>query len=424
MPGGSDFPAQLSTAEANFPRGSAVHLPRSGGAAVEKMSQKKRKMPGFAARAIALFILLLIAAGSALAATATEFYVSLLRRGVASYEAGRFESAARELDVAAFGLLESIDHFETAKVYAALANDKLGRTAPARLAAQRVLAAERVQRRLAQIALPADVRAAFVALAQRLLPGPEAAALSSTGPVPAPALAQPRVTPSNPPPAAAQPPTSAPPAPAPQKPPTPQKSEPAPPQKDPAPQKAEPPRQSPAPKQVEPPKVIVERTVPFPPQPQAKTEEPRPQTSHSAPRPAPSEAASRLAAAERHLAANNLVDARVIYRQLIETSLDRASLLTIAEGSYRARDFVTTVRAFDRVGTIHKGEEPYRFYLAVALYETGDYMRAKEELSAALPFIEITESVTRYRAKIEGAPDSGDARVPPRAREARRSAAS
>jgi hypothetical protein len=57
------------------------------------------------------------------------------------------------------------------------------------------------------------------------------------------------------------------------------------------------------------------------------------------------------------------------------------------------------------VGTLARGEEPYRYYLAVALYETGQYARAKQELADVLPFIEITPDVARYRTKIEGAFD-------------------
>lgn len=398
------------------------------------MSLKSLKMSRFAASAVALFILLLTAAGTGLAATASEFYLSLLRRGIGNYDAGRFEAAARELDLAAFGLIESVDHFETAKVYAALANDKLGRAAQARTAAQRVLAAERVQRRFAQISLPAEVRSSFIALAKKLLTAPEAAAFTSNAPVPPPRVTTPPATSSTRPPATTTPPrtTTTNPQPQPQieqpqpqvQPPattttpvvpTPQKTEPAPPKVEPP--KVEPPKpEPPKPQVVEPPKVVEQKTVPFPPEPAPqqqpkveppKVEPPKPQTSQAPPtsRPAPTDLASRLAAAERHLAANNLLDARVVYRELIETNLDRANLLAVAEGSYRARDFATTVRALDRVGTLNKGEEPYRYYLAVALYETGQYRRAKRELAAALPFIEINESVARYRAKIEGAID-------------------
>jgi hypothetical protein len=410
-------------------------------------------MTGIAARAAALFVVLLTAAAAAFGATASDFYLGLLRRGIANYDAGRFEAAARELDLAAFGLIESVDHFETAKIYAALANDKLGRATEARSAAMRVVAAERVQRRFGQISLPNGVRTGFVAVARKHLTAPEVAALTSNAPVPAattptqprvtttpgtrtpattpanpaptrpqtqpqtqpqttqPQTTQPKVTtPSNPPapqpqvqpqvqPPPVQPPVQAPVTPVPQ--PQTQRTEPVRPQpaveqpkvEVPKPEPAKP--EAPKPKP-EAPKVVEQRTVPFPSQ------------SSSAPQPAataPVNVASRMAEAERLLSTNNLMAARAVYRELIETNLDRAAVLAVAEGSYRARDFATTVKAIDRAGKLGKGEEPYRYYLAVALYETGNHKRAKRELAAALPHIQINESVARYRAKIEGAID-------------------
>ena len=101
---------------------------------------------------------------------------------------------------------------------------------------------------------------------------------------------------------------------------------------------------------------------------------------------------------------NELSRARAIYREVVDVSpLDHASLIRIAEGAYRSRDFATAIRAFERAGAFRKGEEPYRYYLAVSLYETGRFAAAKRELAAALPFIEITPDVQRYRVKIEGA---------------------
>jgi hypothetical protein len=113
--------------------------------------------------------------------------------------------------------------------------------------------------------------------------------------------------------------------------------------------------------------------------------------------------ATRLTAAERGLNAGNLNDARRAYRELLGApGLDHETLIRIAEGLYRARDFSSALTAFNRVGTLRRGEEPYRYYIAVAAYETGDFARAKKELTAALPYIEVTPDVARYRTKIEG----------------------
>ncbi len=70
---------------------------------------------------------------------------------------------------------------------------------------------------------------------------------------------------------------------------------------------------------------------------------------------------------------------------------------------YRSRDFSGALATFGRIGTLRRGEEPYRYYIAVAAYETGDYARAKKELASALPFIEITPDVARYQTRIDGA---------------------
>lgn len=117
-----------------------------------------------------------------------------------------------------------------------------------------------------------------------------------------------------------------------------------------------------------------------------------------------SEVAKRLVAAERALNAARLAEARTTYRELLAAgSLSRSTLLRVAEGLYRARDFAPALQAFRQLGPLSRGEEPYRYYIAVALYETGDYGRAKDELRAALPFIEVTPDVARYQAKIDGA---------------------
>jgi hypothetical protein len=49
----------------------------------------------------------------------------------------------------------------------------------------------------------------------------------------------------------------------------------------------------------------------------------------------------------------------------------------------------------------HRGEEDLRYYNAVSLFETAHYEEAKKELACALPFLEATGSVERYREKIE-----------------------
>ena len=113
---------------------------------------------------------------------------------------------------------------------------------------------------------------------------------------------------------------------------------------------------------------------------------------------------SSLADADRALNNGDLATARALYRSMLDApQLSHANALRVAEGLYRSRDFAGTIRAFERGGTIGSGEEQYHYYYAVALYESGRYGQAKREMAAALPFIEVTPDVARYRMKIEGA---------------------
>lgn len=407
----------------------------------------------------ALMAVLLGAAGSASAATPSEFYLGLLRRGTAAYEASRYADAQRQLRIAAFGLVEAVEHYQLAQVYLALTYDKLSDPDRAREAAHRVVLAERVERKYAGLTLPAEVRTAFETTANKLLSSSESGMLLRGAPMPPPAAPQ-RTLPTaeKPPPAttprrttttapqtkpqtsqasASQPPAqprntipepknttpeNTPPqtvtaAPQPQKPrvatptqtPTPQttSAQPAKPQ----PQPAKPVQTATAQPTTQP------RPVPPPATKPAGTEtngrggpvEPsRPATTAPAPAPTPrpltaSEVAAKLATADRGLNTGNLNDARRAYRELLGApGLDHETLIRVAEGLYRARDFSSALSAFNRVGTLRRGEEPYRYYIAVALYETGDFARAKKELAAALPYIEVTPDVARYRTKIEG----------------------
>ncbi|HEX6159609.1 MAG TPA: hypothetical protein VF111_05545 [Thermoanaerobaculia bacterium] len=342
-----------------------------------------------------------------LGATPQEFYLNLLRRGVADFNAGRFEAAEGELRIAAFGLVESIDSYQTAHVYLALTADRLGHTEEARRAVGRVQAAQRVQARYAQLSLPPEVRSAFDALVRRV--APSTAAVLGTAPGVA-AAATPQTVATQPPPvrqtAAAQPPpvrqTTA--------------SQPPPVQQttasQPPPVRQTATAETPTVIQreisveeipVDPPKVTTTTTTtksttvtPTTTTTVTPTPTPRPMTSTPAPR-------RDLASAERALDANDLPTARVIFREHLEASPNRATLLRIAEGLYRARDFAGALIGLRRLGELQLSERPYRYYIAVALYETGDYAGAKRELLAALPHIELTPDVERYRAKILGA---------------------
>ncbi len=312
-----------------------------------------------------LLLVAILASAPAFAATATDFYVSLLRRGAADVEAGRNAEAVTVLRLAAFGLVDSIPEYETALAYLAVAHDRLKEQNRVRDTAVRILSAERIERRFAGLPLPAAIRSAFEAAARKVLTSAEVASLSA--PVPAPATVTPPRTES----------TSRPVVESPSKPATTTTTT----------------NSSTTPAQPK----------PEPPKPAPAKPQPQPQTSAPA-RPPVVDVNARLAAGERALGATNLNEARRIYRELLEQpNLDHGTWIRIAEGLYRSRDFANTLVAFQRAGALRPGEEAYRYYIAVANYETGQIERAKRELAAALPHIELTADVQRYRAKIEGA---------------------
>lgn len=238
-------------------------------------------------------------------AAVDPFYVSLYSRGIAHYNAGEYDLAARELRLAAFGFVDAVEQFETAHIYAALAASNRKQEKDARSSVQRILAAERVRRTYPSLVIPAAVREQFETLAKAYLNPTELAMLHAP-------VAAPTTTP------------------------------------------------------------------------------PKPAT---------------LADADRAIAAGDLDRARaILVAQLEATEIPRPSLLKIAAGLYQTRGFADAARAFERLGTLGKGEEGYHYYYAVALFETRNYAAAKRELAAALPFIEMTADVQKYRDRINNAP--------------------
>lgn len=289
------------------------------------------------------------------AASGEAFYESVYRRGLAHFQEGNYAVAAGELRLAAFGFVDSIERFETAEAWAAVAAMRAHRDDDARAALKRIVAGEKIESHFASIAIPAEIRRDVETAAKALLNPAELARLNAGAAVPVTAVRT--ITITNP---VATP--------------EPQPPQPQPPQPQPTP--AQPPTAQ-------------------PPQPQ-----PAPQPAA----PAANDPAALIAEGDRAIGAGDLAQARQAYSAALDTpSLAHALLLKIGEGLYRARDFRDAASAFGRAGAFAKDEEPYHYYYAVALYESGQYAEAKRELAAALPYIEITRDVEDYRAKIEGA---------------------
>jgi hypothetical protein len=308
-----------------------------------------------------------------------------MQKGIAEYNAENYSQAVRLLRVAAFGLLEATDRYQIAEVYRTIAADKVKDTEGVRDAAKRVVAAERVTRTYASLTLPAAVRSLFEDVAKKVLAAGDMALLKSAPP---PQTTQTTTPPRNS--TNTTTPTVKPdPKPAETKP---AQSQPA--QIKPAESKPAQIKPDPKPAQVKPdPKPAQVKPDPKPPQQTPPTVKPV------------RDITQQLTAADRALSSGDLNGSRKLYQQLLGETLTHEQAIRVAEGLYRARDFSNVIRAFDRAGALKRGEEPYRFYLAVALYETGKIAAAKKELASALNYIEITPDVARYRDKIEGAVD-------------------
>jgi hypothetical protein len=110
----------------------------------------------------------------------------------------------------------------------------------------------------------------------------------------------------------------------------------------------------------------------------------------------------RLREANELALRGRLNDANAMYIRLLDTAeMPREILAEAAVGLYRTGAYRSAANAFQMLGTFARGEEDLRYYNAVALYETGKYDEARRELACALPFIQVTDDVTRYQNKIE-----------------------
>jgi hypothetical protein len=109
-----------------------------------------------------------------------------------------------------------------------------------------------------------------------------------------------------------------------------------------------------------------------------------------------------LREAETLAIAGQLPEANRIYAALAQgPTSTREAIAAAATGLYRTGAFQEAVRAFTRLGKLAGGEDDLRYYYAVSLYESGKYAEAKQELAAALPNLQRTDDVERYRVKIE-----------------------
>jgi len=101
---------------------------------------------------------------------ANEFYTNLLERGKAEFQTGQMDEAAKLLRIASFGLLDSLAQYETAQVYLAIAQDRLGNEVDARQSITNVFRAEQIEPTYRTLDLSPAVRSAFEKIIARLMP--------------------------------------------------------------------------------------------------------------------------------------------------------------------------------------------------------------------------------------------------------------
>jgi hypothetical protein len=124
---------------------------------------------------VVCFLLLIPAAG--FAGSDDEFYEGLYGRGMTHFRAANYPPVFTELQIAAFGLVEQIERFETAQIYAAAAAIRVGNEALTRAALLRIANAERIQPRYRSIVIPDALRAELDRAASLLLTEKERAVL-------------------------------------------------------------------------------------------------------------------------------------------------------------------------------------------------------------------------------------------------------
>ncbi|HKO55106.1 MAG TPA: hypothetical protein VJ276_04460, partial [Thermoanaerobaculia bacterium] len=93
------------------------------------------------------------------------FYTALLDRGVEQVQRGDYAHAVQTLHVAAFGFVDDLPRYQTAQIYLAVANEKLGKHDEAQLAAKKAARAETLSPSYRTLQLAANIRAEFEKMA-------------------------------------------------------------------------------------------------------------------------------------------------------------------------------------------------------------------------------------------------------------------
>ena len=299
------------------------------------------------------FVLLALLLASPASAGVDPFYEDLLRSGMHAYDRKEYATAARELRLACFGMLDETKRLADCLTRLALAQDRVDDVEGFRETFRRIVELEERFTAYTQEGLSADLRAAFEARVPARIP---AATLEST-----PAFR--RLARSEKPAAGGRPRPERPSA----------KSEPAP---------APPPAASPAPAQVE----------PAPSQARPLTEAER-KTMEQV----------RKTLGAQSPGNRDLKAAFQLAREVADAHPGSAEAQHLAaEAAYRLSRWGDAATYFRRGGDPGEDKPELLFYMAVSLFESGDPAGAATAIRRSLPNLRRTEYVESYEKKILG----------------------
>jgi chemotaxis protein histidine kinase CheA len=300
-------------------------------------------------------VLLVLLGASAAHAAVDPFYQGLLRDGQYAFDRKDFATAARDLRLACFGMLDEPRQLAGCLARLALAQDAGGDVDGLRDTFRRLVEVEDRFKGYSQGELPADLRSALeTRLAARIPPATLAAAPAFRS------SQQATAKPSQPAQKPAAPPSS-----------VPAKPEPA---------KPEPAKPAPA---------ATVSTVPAAPKGLSDADRQK------------LEQARQLLGDQRP--AKELRQAFDLARGVADAHPEsKEAQLLAAEGAYRISRWKEATTYFQRGGDPGEDQPERLFYMAISLYETGDRAGAATLLKRALPNLKRTTYVDGYAKKILG----------------------
>lgn len=109
----------------------------------------------------------------------------------------------------------------------------------------------------------------------------------------------------------------------------------------------------------------------------------------------------QIAAAEKLLAAGNIVGSRTELRRIAGiANLERAERQSLARALSQTALYVESSAQYRKTYPLKPGEESHMFYEAVNRYELGDYGLARALISRALPALPQTPPILAWRDRI------------------------